>query len=255
MRTLEASAITRAVRDLCITINHRMGEDMLAALERARAIEESELGRSVLDRLLENARVARERWFPICQDTGSAVVFADVGQDLHVSGGDVEGAIIEGVRLGYRDGYLRASIVRGPIDRTNTQDNTPAIVYYRIVPGDRLDLAMLAKGAGCRAYCAIPTMPRAGTSSPLMIPTRARCRWSAWSQSSPRRPAPWRMPVPRSARTIARSTAAGWGWMMTISRTWPGKGSSDVSIGAFGVRAPVRPARRRRSSGDAHLQG
>jgi len=149
MRTLEASAITRAVRDLCITINHRMGEDMLAALERARAIEESELGRSVLDRLLENARVARERWFPICQDTGSAVVFADVGQDLHVTGGDVEGAINEGVRLGYRDGYLRASIVRGPIDRTNTQDNTPAIVYYRIVPGDRLDLAMLAKGAGC----------------------------------------------------------------------------------------------------------
>jgi fumarate hydratase subunit alpha len=149
MRTLEASAITRAVRDLCITINHRMGEDMLAALERARAIEESELGRSVLDRLLENARVARERWFPICQDTGSAVVFADLGQDLHVTDGDVEDAINEGVRLGYRDGYLRASIVRGPIERVNTQDNTPAIVYYRIVPGESLDLAMLAKGAGC----------------------------------------------------------------------------------------------------------
>jgi fumarate hydratase subunit alpha len=122
---------------------------MLAALERARGLEESEVGRSVLDRLLENARVARERWFPICQDTGSAVVFADVGQDLHITSGDVEDAINEGVRQGYRDGYLRASIVRGPMDRANTQDNTPAIVYYRIVPGDRLDLAMLAKGAGC----------------------------------------------------------------------------------------------------------
>ena len=149
MRTLQASAITRAVRDLCITINHQMGPDMLAALERARAIEESELGRSVLDRLLENARVARERWFPICQDTGSAVVFADLGQDLRVTDGGLEDAINEGVRLGYRDGYLRASVVRGPLDRVNTQDNTPAIVYFRIVPGDRLDLALLVKGAGC----------------------------------------------------------------------------------------------------------
>ena len=149
MRTLDAAAITRAVRDLCITVNHQMGADMLAALERARAIEESEIGRSVLDRLLENARVAREKWFPICQDTGSAVIFADLGQDLHVTDGMLEDAINEGVRQGYREGYLRASIVRGPLDRVNTQDNTPAIVYYRIVPGDRLDLGMLAKGAGC----------------------------------------------------------------------------------------------------------
>lgn len=149
MRTLDAAAITRAVRDLCITVNHQMGADMLAALERARAIEESEIGRSVLDRLLENARVAREKWFPICQDTGSAVIFADLGQDLHVTDGMLEDAINEGVRQGYREGYLRASIVRGPLDRVNTQDNTPAIVYYRIVSGDRLDLGMLAKGAGC----------------------------------------------------------------------------------------------------------
>ncbi len=149
MRTLDASAITQAVRALCITVNHQMGPDMLAALEHARAVEESEIGRSVLDRLLENARVAREHWFPICQDTGTAVVFADLGQDLHVTNGDLEGAINEGVRQGYRDGYLRASIVRGPLDRVNTEDNTPAIVYFRIVPGDRLELGMLAKGAGC----------------------------------------------------------------------------------------------------------
>ena len=149
MRTIEATAVTGAVRDLCIGINHQMGPDMLAALERAREIEESETGRAVLDRLLENARVAREQWFPICQDTGTAVVFADLGQDVHVTGGDLEEAINEGVRQGYRDGYLRASIVRGPLDRIKTGDNTPASVYYRIVPGDRISLTVLAKGAGC----------------------------------------------------------------------------------------------------------
>jgi fumarate hydratase subunit alpha len=149
MRTLDAGTITAAVRDLCISINHQMGSDMLAALERARAQEESEIGRAVLERLLENARVAREHWFPICQDTGTAVIFADLGQDLHVTNGDLESAINEGVRQGYRDGYLRASIVRGPLDRVNTQDNTPAIIYYQITSGNRLDLGMLAKGAGC----------------------------------------------------------------------------------------------------------
>jgi fumarate hydratase subunit alpha len=149
MRTLDANTITEAVRDLSIKINHQMAPDMLAALERARETEESEIGRSVLDRLLENARVAREHWFPICQDTGTAVIFADLGQDLHVTSGDLESAINEGVRRGYREGYLRASIVRGPLDRENTQDNTPAIVYYRVVSGDRLELGMIAKGAGC----------------------------------------------------------------------------------------------------------
>ncbi len=149
MRTIEASVITGAVRDLCIRINHQMGPDMLAALERARQIEESETGRAVLDRLLENARVAREQWFPICQDTGTAVVFVDLGQDVHVTGGGLDDAINDGVRQGYRDGYLRASIVRSPFHRVNTGDNTPAIVYYQIVPGDRISLGVLAKGAGC----------------------------------------------------------------------------------------------------------
>ena len=149
MRTVPAGAITAALRDLCITVNHRMGADMLAALERARAAEESEIGRAVLARLLENARVAREEWFPICQDTGTVVVFLDLGQDVHVDGGDLDKAIDEGVRQGYREGYLRASMVRGPLTRQNTGDNTPAIVYTRIVPGDRITLSVLAKGAGC----------------------------------------------------------------------------------------------------------
>lgn len=149
MRTVPAGAITAALRDLCITVNHRMGADMLAALERARAAEESEIGRTVLARLLENARVAREEWFPICQDTGTVVVFLDLGQDVHVGGGDLQSAIDEGVRRGYREGYLRASVVRTPLNRQNTGDNTPAIVYTRIVPGDRITLSVLAKGAGC----------------------------------------------------------------------------------------------------------
>ncbi len=149
MRTIPAGALTAAVRDLCVTVNYRMGADMLAALERAREIEESETGRAVLDRLLENARVAREQLFPICQDTGTAVVFVDLGQDVHIADGELEAAINEGVRQGYRDGYLRPSIVRSPLHRVNTGDNTPAIIYTRIVPGDRIDLALLAKGAGC----------------------------------------------------------------------------------------------------------
>ncbi len=149
MRTIQADALTAAVRDLCVTANHQMGADMLAALQHAREVEESDTGRAVLDRLLENARVAREHLFPICQDTGTAVVFVDLGQDVHVTGGALEAAIAEGVRQGYRDGYLRPSIVRGPLDRVNTGDNTPPIIYPRIVPGDRVDLALLVKGAGC----------------------------------------------------------------------------------------------------------
>lgn len=149
MRTIEASAVSSAVRDLCISANHEMGADMLAALARARQIEESEIGRAVLDRILENAEVARDHRYPICQDTGTAVVFLDVGQDLRITGGDLEVAIHEGVRQGYREGYLRPSIVRSPLDRVNTGDNTPPIIYTRIVSGDRLNVAVLAKGAGC----------------------------------------------------------------------------------------------------------
>ncbi len=166
MRTIAADALTAAVRDLCVRVNHEMGADMLAALEGARQAEESETGRAVLDRLLENARVARDHMFPICQDTGTAVVFVDLGQDVHIEGGDLQAAIDEGVRRGYRDGYLRASIVRSPLERVNTGDNTPAIVYTRVVPGDRIGLSVLAKGAGCdnmsRLAMLTPAEGRAG---------------------------------------------------------------------------------------------
>jgi fumarate hydratase subunit alpha len=174
VRTVPADAITAALCDLCITINHRMGPDMLAALERARTAEESDIGRAVLARLLENARVARDEWFPICQDTGTAVVFLDLGQDVHVAGTDLQAAVDEGVRRGYREGYLRASVVRGPLDRRNTGDNTPAILYTRIVPGDRIKLSMLAKGAGCDNMSRLGMLtPAGGRAAVTEFVTRA----------------------------------------------------------------------------------
>lgn len=149
MRELGTGTITAAVADLCIEVNHRMQPDMLAALERAREAEESPVGQRVLDQVLENARVAREAWYPICQDTGQAVLFLDVGQDLRIVGGALTEAIEKGVRRGYTEGYLRASVVVSPLRRENTGDNTPPIIYYDLVPGDGLRIGMIAKGAGC----------------------------------------------------------------------------------------------------------
>jgi fumarate hydratase subunit alpha len=149
LRELEAAEITEAVRELCIEANTRLPEDHLAALHRALEEEESPLGREVIGELLENARVARERCVAFCQDTGYAVFFVELGSEVRVVGGGIGEAIDEGVRRGYDEGYLRKSIVRSPIHRTNTGDNTPAIVYYDVVPGDGLKLTLLVKGAGC----------------------------------------------------------------------------------------------------------
>jgi fumarate hydratase subunit alpha len=149
LREIEANAVTEAVRDLCIEANTRLPEDHLAAIRRALDEEESPLGHEVLERLLENAKVARERCIAFCQDTGYAMFFVELGSEVRVSGGELGEAIDEGVRRGYEEGFLRKSIVRSPLDRTNTGDNTPAVVYYDITPGDGLKLTMLAKGAGC----------------------------------------------------------------------------------------------------------
>ncbi|MDQ3794274.1 MAG: fumarate hydratase [Actinomycetota bacterium] len=149
MREIEAETVTEAVRNLCIEANTRLPEDHLAALRRALVEEESALGREVLERLLENAEVARERCVAFCQDTGYAVFFVELGSEVQVSGGELGEAIDEGVRRGYDEGFLRKSIVRSPVDRVNTGDNTPAVVYYDVVPGERLKLTMLVKGAGC----------------------------------------------------------------------------------------------------------
>src|SRR5215210_3237939 len=149
MREISAAAIIGAVRELCIEANTRLPEDHLRALRRALDDEQSPLGREVIERLLENAEVARERCIAFCQDTGYAVFFVEVGSEVRISGGEIGPAIDEGVRRGYEEGYLRKSIVRSPIDRKNTGDNTPAVVYHEPVEGEGLKLTMLVKGAGC----------------------------------------------------------------------------------------------------------
>jgi len=149
VREVDAAEITRTVRELCIEINYKVPEDMVAAVKRARENEESPVGRQILDLVLRNAELAAEGEYPYCQDTGSTVVFIDVGQDVHIVGADLVDAIEEGVRTGYTDAYLRASIVGDPVfERKNTGDNTPAFIHTRIVPGDQIRIQVDAKGGG-----------------------------------------------------------------------------------------------------------
>ncbi len=149
MREVHTDQIVETVRQLCIESNYYLGEDVLAALRRYREQEISPVGREVLDQILENAKIAREQQMPLCQDCGVAVVFIELGQDLHIIGGDLNEAIAEGVRRGYRDGYLRKSMVARPFSaRTNTQDNTPPVIHTTVVPGDRLRIIVAPKGGG-----------------------------------------------------------------------------------------------------------
>jgi fumarate hydratase subunit alpha len=149
VRELDASAITQAVRELCIQINYVVPEDMVAAVKRAREAEESPVAKQILDLLVKNQELAAEGEYPYCQDTGYTVVFIDLGQDVHLGGADLADAVDEGVRRGYEEGYLRGSVVRDPIfDRTNTMDNTPAFLHVRIVPGDQVRIQVDAKGGG-----------------------------------------------------------------------------------------------------------
>ena len=155
MCTISASEITRAVAEICVRANYDLPSDVEQAIEKAIQAEESPLGLEILRQLLENSRIARAEGLPICQDTGLAVVFADVGQDVHVTDGDLAEAIQEGVRRGYEEGYLRKSVVAHPLDRVNTGDNTPAVIHFEIVPGDRLRLVVAPKGAGSENMSAL----------------------------------------------------------------------------------------------------
>ena len=147
MREINVNLITEKVRDLCIEANTDLGEDVLQAFDRAMEREESPLGVEILKELKENARIAKEEKVAICQDTGFAVIFLELGQEVHLSGGDLKEAIYEGVRQGYRDGYLRKSICH-PFSRANTGDNTPAIIHTEIVPGDKVKITVAPKGGG-----------------------------------------------------------------------------------------------------------
>jgi fumarate hydratase subunit alpha len=149
MREIQASQITELVKKLCIDANYNLGKDVWEKLEAGRETEESPTGRAILDQILENAKIARDDQVPMCQDTGFAVIFCELGQDAHVVGGDFNEAVNEGVRQGYGEGYLRKSIVDDPvIERKNTKDNTPAIIHLEIVPGDKLKITVAPKGGG-----------------------------------------------------------------------------------------------------------
>ncbi len=148
MREISVSEITANLKEMCIEANHTLSEDMKAAYNNGEASEASPLGKKILGQLQENLQIAKEDMIPICQDTGMAVVFLEVGQDVHLTGGSVEDAVNEGIRQGYVDGYLRKSVVSDPILRENTKDNTPAIIHYSIVPGDQVKITLAPKGFG-----------------------------------------------------------------------------------------------------------
>lgn len=148
MRNVHVSEITRNIKEMCIEANHFLSEDMSAAMKNAVQTEESPLGKQILNQLQENLQIAGEDMIPICQDTGMAVVFLEIGQDVHLEGGSVEDAVNEGVRQGYVEGYLRKSVVKDPIIRENTKDNTPAVIHYSIAPGEKVCIKVAPKGFG-----------------------------------------------------------------------------------------------------------
>ncbi|MBO4899013.1 MAG: fumarate hydratase [Lachnospiraceae bacterium] len=148
MREIPVQTITDQIEKMCIEVNHFLSEDMKKALDRATIEEESDLGKGIFKQLQENLRIAGEDMIPICQDTGMAVVFLEVGQDVHLTGGDIEEAVNAGVSAGYTNGYLRKSVVGDPYERVNTGDNTPAVIHYSIVPGDKVKITLAPKGFG-----------------------------------------------------------------------------------------------------------
>ena len=148
MRTINVEEITKNVKEMCIEANHFLSKDMDCAMKNAASTEKSPLGKQILNQLQDNLQIAAEDMIPICQDTGMAVIFIEVGQEVHFEGGMLEDAINEGIRQGYVEGYLRKSVVRDPLQRENTKDNTPGIIHYEIVPGDQLTITVAPKGFG-----------------------------------------------------------------------------------------------------------
>lgn len=148
MKSIQVSEVTKNIKEMCIEVNHCLSSDMQELLYQAAENEKSPLGRQILNQLKENLMIAEEDKIPICQDTGMAVVFLEIGQEIHFEGGSLEDAINEGIRKGYKEGYLRKSVVKDPLIRENTKDNTPAVIHYSIVPGDQLKITLAPKGFG-----------------------------------------------------------------------------------------------------------
>lgn len=148
MRTVSTDDIIRNIKEMCIEANYYLSDDVKDRIVLAKEKEEAELGRQILEQLEQNMRIAAEDQIPICQDTGMAVVFLKIGQDVHIEGISLEDAVNEGIRQGYQEGYLRKSVVSDPIQRENTKDNTPGVIHYEIVPGDKIEIVVAPKGFG-----------------------------------------------------------------------------------------------------------
>ena len=155
MREISCNAIISSIKEMCIQATHYLSDDMKSALYKGVEKEESPLGRQILEQLCENLKIAGEDMIPICQDTGMAVVFVEIGQEVHIVDGGLEDAINEGVRQGYIEGYLRKSVVSDPVERINTNDNTPAIIHYSIVQGDTFKITLAPKGFGSENMCRV----------------------------------------------------------------------------------------------------
>ncbi|MGK7346507.1 MAG: fumarate hydratase [Candidatus Nitrospinota bacterium M3_3B_026] len=175
MRQIETSRITEAVRDMCMDANYDLGEDVIKAFERGLETEESLTGKAVFDALLKNAEIARTEKVPMCQDTGFAVIFVEIGQDAHVVGGSLADAINEGVRQGYEQGYLRKSIC-DPFTRQNTGDNTPAVIITDIVEGDKLKITVAPKGGGSENMARVTMLTPSGGKQAVMDFIVQRCQ-------------------------------------------------------------------------------
>jgi len=155
MKTVDVEKIIETVEKLCIDANYYLNDDIADSLQKGLSLEKSDTGKLVLQQLIKNATMAKNQKMAICQDTGMAVVFVDIGQEVHITGGSLTDAINEGVRRGYKNGYLRKSVVKNPIDRVNTGDNTPAIIHYNIVEGDLLKITVAPKGFGSENMSAL----------------------------------------------------------------------------------------------------
>jgi len=159
MREIKTESIIAALKKMCVEANCVISDEVIALLNKSLQQEESPTGKEILQQILENDRIAREKMVPICQDTGTAVVFVEIGQDVHISGGHLYDAINEGVRQGYKEGFLRKSIVSDPLNRKNTGDNTPAVIHPDIVPGEKLKLWLLPKGGGSENMSMLKMLP------------------------------------------------------------------------------------------------
>lgn len=168
MRTIETKDITRLVRDLCMQANYVLPDDVRQSYVDGQNKEQSPLGKDIFGKMIENCDIARQNSVPICQDCGMAVVFAEVGQDVHITGGLLEDAVEEGVRQGYVDGFLRLSVVRDPLDRVNTNDNTPPILYTRLVEGDQIRITVAPKGFGSENMSAMKMFTPAATREDII---------------------------------------------------------------------------------------